>query len=47
MGVLIFFAFQNNDISIPDWWGLENSDHCPLAHCPTAKGVVIEGCPVF
>ncbi|CAH2069846.1 unnamed protein product [Thlaspi arvense] len=47
MGVLIFFAFQNNDISLPDWWGLENSDHCNLAHCPTAKGVVVKGCPVF
>ncbi|KAL0843755.1 hypothetical protein Bca101_017001 [Brassica carinata] len=47
MGVLIFFVFQNNDISLPDWWGLENSDHCPLAHCPTAKGVVAKGCPVF
>ncbi|KFK27168.1 hypothetical protein AALP_AA8G344300 [Arabis alpina] len=47
MGVLIFFALQNNDISLPDWWGLENTDHCPLARCATAKGVVVEGCPVF
>ncbi|KAH0888922.1 hypothetical protein HID58_051351 [Brassica napus] len=47
MGVLIFFVFQNNDVSLPDWWGLENSDHCNLAHCPTAKGVVVKGCPVF
>uniref|UniRef100_A0A1J3CBL1 Oligopeptide transporter 1 n=1 Tax=Noccaea caerulescens TaxID=107243 RepID=A0A1J3CBL1_NOCCA len=46
MGVLIFFALQNNDISLPDWWGLENTDHCPVAHCPTAKGVVVKGCPV-
>ncbi|KAK1323711.1 Oligopeptide transporter 4 [Acorus calamus] len=28
------------------WWG--NSDeHCPLVSCPTAKGVVVDGCPVF
>ncbi|CDY11969.1 BnaC03g13950D [Brassica napus] len=47
MGVLIFFVFQNNDVSLPDWWGLENSDHCNLAHCPTAKGVVVKGFPVF
>ncbi|CAN6812796.1 unnamed protein product [Brassica oleracea] len=47
MGVLIFFVFQNNDVSLPDWCGLENSDHCNLAHCPTAKGVVVKGCPVF
>ncbi|XP_065012205.1 beta-hexosaminidase 3-like isoform X3 [Musa acuminata AAA Group] len=30
-----------------DWWGLEMDDHCPLAHYPTAPGVVVEGCPVF
>ncbi|CAN8230410.1 unnamed protein product [Cochlearia groenlandica] len=47
MGVLIYFAFQNNNISFHDWWGSENTDHCPLAHCPTAKGVVVKGCPVF
>ncbi|KAK1308233.1 Oligopeptide transporter 8 [Acorus calamus] len=28
------------------WWG--NSDeNCPLVSCPTAKGVVVDGCPVF
>ncbi|XP_010448244.1 PREDICTED: oligopeptide transporter 5-like [Camelina sativa] len=47
MGVLIYFVFQNNNISLPDWWGSENTDHCPLANCPTAKGIVVKGCPVF
>ncbi|KAF8082171.1 hypothetical protein N665_0845s0029 [Sinapis alba] len=47
MGVLIYFALQNNNISFPDWWGSENTDHCSLAHCPTEKGIVIGGCPVF
>ncbi|XXG55173.1 hypothetical protein AAC387_Pa03g2898 [Persea americana] len=41
------FAFQGNDIYGVNWWGLEFGDHCPLATCPTAKGIVIEGCPVF
>jgi hypothetical protein len=22
-------------------------DGCPLASCPTAKGIVVEGCPVY
>uniref|UniRef100_A0A0D3DG99 Oligopeptide transporter n=1 Tax=Brassica oleracea var. oleracea TaxID=109376 RepID=A0A0D3DG99_BRAOL len=47
MGVLIYFALQNNNISFPDWWGSENTDHCPLAHCPTEKGIVVKDCPVF
>ncbi|EOY11966.1 hypothetical protein QUC31_001588 [Theobroma cacao] len=48
MGVLIFFILQSLDNTIgPDWWGLEASDHCPLASCPTAPGVVAKGCPVL
>ncbi|KAK1309782.1 Oligopeptide transporter 5 [Acorus calamus] len=30
-----------------NWWGLDAGDHCPLASCPTAPGVVVDGCPVF
>ncbi|RWR76979.1 oligopeptide transporter 1 [Cinnamomum micranthum f. kanehirae] len=41
------FAFQGNNIYGVDWWGLEVGDHCPLATCPTAKGIVVDGCPVF
>ncbi|KAK1273794.1 Oligopeptide transporter 5 [Acorus gramineus] len=29
-----------------DWWGLDTGDHCPLASCPTAPGVVVDGCPI-
>ncbi|GMP75902.1 hypothetical protein CsSME_00032826 [Camellia sinensis var. sinensis] len=29
------------------WWGLDLDDHCPLASCPTAPGIKVEGCPVF
>lgn len=45
MGILIFFAFENRHKSI-DWWGSE-LDHCPLATCPTAPGIVVKGCPVI
>lgn len=45
MGVLLFFALQNEGKNLR-WWGTE-IDHCPLATCPTAPGIVIEGCPVF
>lgn len=45
MAVLIFFALQNEGHSLR-WWGTE-LDHCPLATCPTAPGIVVDGCPVF
>ncbi|CBI39769.3 unnamed protein product, partial [Vitis vinifera] len=47
MGILIFFALQSKDIFGVDWWGLEADDHCPLASCPTAPGIVAEGCPAI
>ncbi|CAN6696551.1 unnamed protein product [Malus baccata var. baccata] len=46
MGVLMYFSLQSMGINGPQWWGLEGSDHCPLAQCPTAPGVVAKGCPV-
>ncbi|KAI8524901.1 hypothetical protein RHMOL_Rhmol13G0185400 [Rhododendron molle] len=45
MGVLLFFALQNEGRNLK-WWGTE-LDHCPLATCPIAPGIVVEGCPVF
>ncbi|KAF6153675.1 hypothetical protein GIB67_000908 [Kingdonia uniflora] len=45
MGVLLYLCLGLEDISI-DWWG-SNLDGCPVASCPTAKGVVVDGCPVF
>ncbi|XP_027343957.1 oligopeptide transporter 7-like [Abrus precatorius] len=44
MGVLLYLCLGLEDISI-NWWG-NDLDGCPLAHCPTAKGFVVEGCPV-
>ncbi|KAL0321580.1 UNVERIFIED_CONTAM: Oligopeptide transporter 6 [Sesamum calycinum] len=42
--VVMFFALQSKDI-LPVWWG-NNVDGCPLAACPTAKGISAHGCPV-
>ncbi|KAL2226923.1 oligopeptide transporter 6 [Sesamum indicum] len=42
--VLMFFALQSKGISV-QWWG-NNLDGCPLAACPTAKGITAQGCPV-
>ncbi|XP_059662164.1 oligopeptide transporter 7-like [Cornus florida] len=44
MGVLLYLCLGLEGISI-DWWG-SDLDGCPYASCPTAKGVVVEGCPV-
>lgn len=50
MGVLLFFAFQNENRNVT-WWGSQpdgsEADHCPLAVCPTAPGIRVKGCPVF
>ncbi|AQK73755.1 Oligopeptide transporter 4 [Zea mays] len=47
MGVLLYFSLTMQNKSI-DWWGTAG-EHCPLAKCPTAKGVDLgDGvCPVF
>ncbi|GKV37392.1 hypothetical protein SLEP1_g45426 [Rubroshorea leprosula] len=47
MGVTLYFALQSYNINGPDWWGLEATDHCPLASCPTAPGIRVKGCPVL
>lgn len=47
MGILIYLALQDKNIYGANWWGLLEQDHCPLAHCPTAPGVKVEGCPSF
>nr|GMD20519.1 oligopeptide transporter 6 [Ipomoea batatas] len=44
MTLLIFFVFQSRGVSV-NWWG-NNVDGCPLASCPTAKGISADGCPV-
>ncbi|KAJ9672445.1 hypothetical protein PVL29_025883 [Vitis rotundifolia] len=47
MGIIIFFALQSKGIFGVGWWGLAADDHCPLASCPTAPGMVAEGCPAI
>ncbi|XP_031479959.2 oligopeptide transporter 5-like isoform X2 [Nymphaea colorata] len=49
--VLAYFALQTwlgpNDEYGPIWWGhVDGSYNCDLAKCPTAAGVVVDGCPV-
>ncbi|KAJ9690027.1 hypothetical protein PVL29_012605 [Vitis rotundifolia] len=47
MAMLCYFTLRVKDINGMKWWGLGIDDHCPLAHCPTAPGIKVEGCPVF
>ncbi|RZC27453.1 Oligopeptide transporter 1 isoform B [Glycine soja] len=47
MGVILYFALQYYDIFGPTWWGQDADDHCPLAKCPTAPGIISHGCPVL
>ncbi|XVE55645.1 hypothetical protein DITRI_Ditri03aG0175100 [Diplodiscus trichospermus] len=45
MGVLLYFTLTMQDIGI-SWWGADG-EHCHLASCPTAKGIVADGCPLY
>ncbi|KAF4368814.1 hypothetical protein F8388_021426 [Cannabis sativa] len=47
MAILCYFTLQIKDINGMRWWGLDLDDHCPLASCPTAPGIKVDGCPVF
>ncbi|XP_073285529.1 oligopeptide transporter 7-like [Primulina huaijiensis] len=44
MGVVLYMCLGLENIEL-DWWG-NDLDGCPYAACPTAKGIVFEGCPV-
>ncbi|GAU14323.1 hypothetical protein TSUD_308830 [Trifolium subterraneum] len=44
MTILLFFTINNGGIRL-NWWGQD--EHCPLASCPTAKGISADGCPAF
>ena len=46
MGVFLYFTLQSQDIFGPEWWGLAATDHCPLAKCPIAPGIKVQGCRV-
>ncbi|GAB4853360.1 oligopeptide transporter 4 [Ancistrocladus abbreviatus] len=45
MAVLLYFALGMENVSL-NWWGTDG-EHCDLATCPTAKGIVVGGCPTF
>lgn len=45
LGVLLYFCLQYEGIKL-HWWGNIDDDHCYQVNCPTAKGVVVDGCPV-
>uniref|UniRef100_A0A7N0UXN5 Oligopeptide transporter 4 n=1 Tax=Kalanchoe fedtschenkoi TaxID=63787 RepID=A0A7N0UXN5_KALFE len=42
MSVLLYFSLQMWEKNLT-WWGA--SENCPLAECPTAKGILVDGCP--
>ncbi|KAH0770983.1 hypothetical protein KY290_014964 [Solanum tuberosum] len=45
MGVLLYLCLGQEHVSL-QWWG-SHTDTCPLASCPTVKGIVVDGCPIF
>ncbi|XP_038705333.1 oligopeptide transporter 4-like [Tripterygium wilfordii] len=45
MGILLYFSLSMEDKSL-SWWAT-NGERCDLATCPTAKGIVVDGCPVY
>ncbi|KAM0846302.1 hypothetical protein ACQ4PT_055748 [Festuca glaucescens] len=45
MAVLIYLCLGLENINLK-WWG-NDLDGCPLASCPTAKDIVVKGCPVY
>ncbi|KAI9177431.1 hypothetical protein LWI28_015163 [Acer negundo] len=44
MAVLLYFSVGIEEKGL-DWWGTAG-EHCDLATCPAAKGIVVDGCPV-
>ncbi|RZC46100.1 hypothetical protein C5167_039042, partial [Papaver somniferum] len=45
MELLVSLTLQMKEIYGLNWWGLQRDDHCPLASCPTAPGIKVDGCP--
>lgn len=45
MGVALYFTLGMQNIEL-DWWGTRG-EHCELATCPTARGIVVDGCPAL
>lgn len=47
LGTLTMLTLGVGGVYGVNWWGLEVGDHCPLATCPMAEGVSVDGCPIF
>ncbi|KAL3377886.1 hypothetical protein AABB24_004007 [Solanum stoloniferum] len=45
MGVLLYLCLGQEHVSLQRWGS--HTDTCPLASCPTVKGIVVDGCPIF
>ncbi|KDP41518.1 hypothetical protein JCGZ_15925 [Jatropha curcas] len=45
MGVILYFTLTMEGKFI-SWWG-NDGEHCPLASCPTAEGIAVDGCVVL
>ncbi|KAL7119247.1 hypothetical protein ACP275_02G051700 [Erythranthe tilingii] len=45
MAVGLYFTLGMEEKGI-DWWGT-SGEHCKLATCPTAKGIRVDGCPIY
>ncbi|KAI4357016.1 hypothetical protein L6164_000995 [Bauhinia variegata] len=45
MGVLLYLFLEMEHVNL-DWWG-GSSEKCPLASCPTAQGIQVQGCPLL
>lgn len=45
MGVLLYVCLGVEGIGLS--WGGNQYDYCSVASCPTAPGIVVEGCPVY
>lgn len=49
MTVLLYVSLGLEGVNL-HWWGSNpdiDPEHCDLATCPPAKGVAVDGCPVF
>lgn len=47
MTILIFLSLGRKGIGLLWWGNADDSTNCSLASCPTAKGVIMHGCPVL
>ncbi|CAN4122419.1 unnamed protein product [Withania somnifera] len=44
MEVVLFFCVTLWDVNF-SWWGT-GGEYCDFAHCPTGKGISVDGCPL-